>query len=47
MNTHNANTTGEEKYKSMNHLFFFIARNSGHYVRTGLGVVGALYIDIQ
>ena len=23
------------------------ARNHGHYVRTGLGVAGAVYIDIQ
>ena len=24
-----------------------MARNSGHYVRIGLGVVSAVYIDIQ
>ena len=26
---------------------FHIARNIGHYVRTGLDVAGAIYIDIQ
>ena len=24
-----------------------MARNCGHYVRTGLGIVGAVFIDIQ